>query len=108
PDALFRTYFPQPLPAGRLLGTVTPQYMCIAGCAQRLADAFPRARLVAILRDPVPRAYSHYRMAVRRGQEERSFDDAVAAMLAGPDAIAGARASTALSETYVAWGEYGR
>jgi hypothetical protein len=107
-ESLFTTYFPQPLPVGRQLGTVTPQYMCIAGCAERLADAFPECRLVAILRDPVERAYSHYRMATRRGQEDRSFDDAIAAMLAGPDALAAARASTALGETYVAWGEYGR
>ena len=39
---------------------------------------FPSCRLVAILRDPVERAYSHYRMAMRRGQETRSFDDAIA------------------------------
>jgi len=107
-DALFTTYFPQPLPAGRLLGTVTPQYMCIPGCAPRLADAFPDARLVAILRDPVERAYSHYRMAARRDQDTRPFDTAVAEMLAGPEAIAAARASTRLGETYVAWSEYGR
>jgi hypothetical protein len=107
-ERLFSTYFPQPLPEGRLFGTVTPQYMCIAGCAPRLADAFPACRLVAVLRDPVERAYSHYRMAVRRGQETRSFDDAIAAMLSGPDALAAARESTALGETYVAWGEYGR
>src|SRR5450755_2650628 len=105
---LFSTYFPRPLPTGRLLGTVTPQYMCIAGCAERLADAFPACALVALLRDPVDRAYSHYRMAQRRGQETRTFDDAIAAMLSGPDALAAARASTALGGTYVAWGEYGR
>jgi hypothetical protein len=107
-EHLFTTYFPQPLPTGRLLGTVTPQYMCIAGCAQRLGDAFPQARLIATLRDPVDRAYSHYRMAQRRGQETRTFDAAVAEMLAGPDALASARASNALGETYVAWSEYGR
>ncbi len=107
-ETLFSTYFPKPLPAGKLIGTVTPQYMCIAGCAERLAGAFPSAKLVAILRDPVARAYSHYRMAVRRGQESRSFDDAIAQMLANPDALAAGRASSALSETYVAWGEYGR
>jgi hypothetical protein len=105
---LFTTYFPEPLPVGRLLGTVTPQYMCIDGCAPRLADAFPDCRLVAILRDPVERAYSHYRMAARRGQDDRTFDAAIAEMLAGPEALAAARASTALGETYVAWGEYGR
>lgn len=107
-DALFSTYFPHPLPVGRQLGTVTPQYMCIAGCAQRLGDAFPECRLVAVLRDPVDRAYSHYRMAVRRDRETRSFDEAIAEMLAGPEALAAARASVALAETYVAWGEYGR
>jgi hypothetical protein len=106
-EHLFSTYFPQPLPEGRLLGTVTPQYMCIAGCAARLADAFPDCRLIALLRDPVDRAYSHYRMAARRGQDERTFDDAITAMLA-PEALAAARTSTALAETYVAWGEYGR
>jgi hypothetical protein len=107
-EHLFTTYFPQPLPEGRLLGTVTPQYMCIDGCATRLGDAFPDCRLVAILRDPVDRAYSHYQMAVRRGLETRSFDDAITAMLAGPEAIASARSATGLGETYVAWGEYGR
>jgi hypothetical protein len=105
---LFSTYFPRPLPTGRLLGTVTPQYMCIAGCAERLADAFPACALVALLRDPVDRAYSHFRMAQRRGQETRSFDDAIAALLANPDALEAARGSTALGDTYVAWGEYGR
>jgi hypothetical protein len=107
-DELFRTYFPNPVPVDRRVGTVTPQYMCIAGCASRLADAFPGCRLIAILRDPVDRAYSHYRMAVRRDLETRSFDDAIAEMLAGPDALAAARESVALGETYVAWGEYGR
>jgi hypothetical protein len=107
-DHLFGTYFPHPLPEGKLLGTVTPQYMCIAGCAERLASAFPSARLMAILRDPVDRAYSHYRMAVRRGMEERSFNDAIAAMLADDRAIDAARTSKALADTYVAWGEYGR
>jgi hypothetical protein len=107
-DHLFTTYFPQPLPTDRLLGTVTPQYMCIGGCAQRIADAFPAARLVAILRDPVERAFSHYRMAARRDQDTRSFDDAIAEMLAGPDALEAARRSTHLGETYVAWSEYGR
>ena len=82
--------------------------MCISGCAGRLADAFPATRLIAVLRDPVERAYSHYRMAVRRGQETRSFDDAIAEMLATPAALAAGRESTALGETYVAWGEYGR
>ncbi|HEX4491506.1 MAG TPA: sulfotransferase [Acidimicrobiia bacterium] len=107
-EHLFTTYFPQPLPEGRLLGTVTPQYMCIRGCAQRVADAFPAARLVAILRDPVERAYSHYRMAARRDQDTRSFDDAIAEMLSSPEALEAGRASTRLGETYVAWSEYGR
>src|SRR5215216_1341240 len=33
-------------------------------------------RLIALLRNPVDRAYSHYQMEVRRGKEARSFEDA--------------------------------
>jgi hypothetical protein len=49
---------------------------------RRLAAALPGAKLIAVLRDPTERAYSHYRHA-RRGmgrhqaREERSFEEAV-------------------------------
>src|SRR5215208_2847138 len=43
---------------------------------ERMARIVPEARLIALLRNPVDRAYSHYQMEVRRGKEARSFEDA--------------------------------
>lgn len=44
----------------------------------RLAGHIPDARLVAIIRNPVDRAYSHYWHNRRRDREPLSFEDAVA------------------------------
>jgi hypothetical protein len=41
-----------------------------------MAQVVPEARLIALLRNPVDRAYSHYQMQVRRGKEARSFEAA--------------------------------
>ena len=41
-------------------GEATPAYMFCEGVAQRISSAYPRAKLVALLRNPVDRAYSHY------------------------------------------------
>ena len=49
----------------------------------------PQVRLIALLRDPVARAYSHYQLERRRGDETLSFEDAIAAeaarLAASPD-----------------------
>jgi len=71
-------------------GEATPSY-CLGGseCARRLRAAAPGARLIFILRDPVERAYSHYRMTTdpdgspeqlaRRGSAHgKSFSQVVA------------------------------
>jgi len=42
------------------IGEATPTYMCSPETARRIHDHLPDARLIAILRDPVGRAYSHY------------------------------------------------
>jgi hypothetical protein len=41
-----------------------------------MARVVPEARLIALLRNPVDRAYSHYQMEVGRGKEARSFEEA--------------------------------
>jgi len=46
--------------------------------APRIRESFPDARLLAILRDPVERAHSHWWHRHSRGQETLSFEDAVA------------------------------
>jgi hypothetical protein len=83
-------HFPPAAVEDRSIGTVTPQYMSSPDTAHRFSAASPGARLVVLLRDPAQRAFSHYRMNVRRGIEKRSFatavDDQVSALAEGPPA----------------------
>jgi len=105
-------------------GTVTPHYM-VGSVYQstsdvavkdsydertvplRIHERLPEVRLIAILRDPVKRALSHHRMAVTRGGERRSFDDAIDELLR-PSALERARRYPQERMGYIAWGEYGR
>jgi hypothetical protein len=107
---------------GRKWGTVTPQYM-MGGpylsngdatesydertVPSRISECLPSVRLIAILRDPVERARSHHRMLVMRGDERRSFDDAIGELL-HPDALERSRRRPGERLGYVTWGEYGR
>ncbi|MCB0401870.1 MAG: sulfotransferase domain-containing protein [Flavobacteriales bacterium] len=45
----------------------------------RIKKDLPGAKLILLLRNPVDRAYSHYKMAVELGFEKLSFQDALAA-----------------------------
>lgn len=55
-------------PPDAVVGIKCPNYLCTAQCAPRLAQHLPRARLVAILRNPVDRAISQYYHLIRSGQ----------------------------------------
>jgi hypothetical protein len=119
--------FPTPK-SGRLSGTVTPLYMSpIARVAEdeaggkesasagydnhelprRIHEQLPSARLIAILRDPVERAYSHYVEETRRSGESRTFAAAVDDLLQ-PDTLARSRSELMPNGGYIALGEYGR
>jgi hypothetical protein len=74
----YRQQFADASPTQRA-GEATPRYMASAQAIERLGTTLPEARLLAILRDPVQRAYSHYWMERARGRDERSFEAAVAA-----------------------------
>ena len=89
---------------GRLRGKVSPQYLQSAVAAETLERGFADARLVVVLRDPIARAASHYRMAVRRGDERRPFAVAVADQLARGLVPEHGGAET---DAYVGWGRYG-
>ena len=58
-------------------GESSPSYLFSAQAPARMAEVIPDAKLVALLRNPIDRAYSHYQMQVRRGTEERSFEEAM-------------------------------
>ena len=76
----------------------------------------PETRLIAILRDPVERTWSHYQMGRRRATEHRDFEQAVSELLA-PETLARGRTLPVPdhrngfepeSDFYVSWSEYGR
>jgi hypothetical protein len=62
-----------------LAGEATPYYMFHPAVPARAAATLPDVRLIALLRDPVERAYSHYQMMSRTGREKLSFEEALAA-----------------------------
>jgi hypothetical protein len=110
-ESFARAHFPDP--SGRLLGKVTPPYMLgndragVEEIAGRIAEALPEVRLIALLRDPVDRAFSQWRMSVRQGFETRSFDVAATAQL-DPDALTSERRRPSRTGNYIIAGEYGR
>ena len=48
---------------GQLAGEATPMYLCDPEAPARIAETLPDARFIVMLREPVSRALSHYRMA---------------------------------------------
>ena len=64
---------------GQVRGEASPSYLYSAAAAEGILRHAPQVRLVAILRQPVDRAYSNYLHAVRTGREEAAtFEEALA------------------------------
>jgi len=118
----YRSHFPLEV-AGRQLarpwipasmtGEASPYYLFHPLAAARLARTAPGVRIIVSLRDPVERAYSHYKERVRHNAEPLSFEDALEAeparllgeterMLADP----GYRSGEHEDHSYVAQGRY--
>jgi len=57
----------------------TPYYIFHPEIPRRLAATIPHCKLIVLLRNPVDRAYSHYRHSVRNGHEQLGFRDAIRA-----------------------------
>lgn len=70
-DDWYRGQFP--VGVGRITGEATPSYMHDRTAVDRMAAAIPDAKLIAILRHPAERAWSHYLMRRSLEQEPRSF-----------------------------------
>ncbi len=97
-----------------ITGEGSPYYLFHPAGPARVAAAVPAARLIAMLRDPVERAYSHYQQEYARGFEDA--DTFERALELEPGRLAGERermladpayASRAMQHhAYVARGEY--
>ena len=112
-------------PEGVLWGEVTPGYM--AGCPiradraaqprppertekiipERIRATCPDVKLIAILRDPVERCISHYRMSALGGSSfaQGSIDQRIADLLVPANLEYARRRRRA---GFITWGEYGR
>jgi|SRR5579872_4411298 len=82
----YRTQFPIPLrkmytrnirKQNYLIGEASPSYLLYPHTPGRVAELLPDVKLIALLRNPVERAYSQYRHNVARGFEQLSFADAI-------------------------------
>ena len=100
----------------KLWGKASPQYMCDPQVPGRIHSLMPGVKLVAILRDPIERTWSHFQMGQRRETELRDFAQVVDSLLDDgarevtrsqpvPDHADGYQSE---SDFYVAWSEYGR
>ena len=62
---------------GSLTLDASPYYLVHPLVPQRAAQLLPQVKLVAVLRNPVDRAHSHYQHEVRGGRESLSFAEAI-------------------------------
>ena len=60
-----------------ITGEDTPFYFWKIDAANRIRKILPKIKLIAILRNPVQRAYSNYNLGLRAGTEKLTFEEAV-------------------------------
>ena len=67
------------LPALRrgIVGEASPSYLFHPLAPERVRTMLPDVRLIALLRNPVDRAFSHYQHEVALGREPLSFENAI-------------------------------
>lgn len=75
--AWYRSHFPRHGP-DFITGESSPYYMFHPLAPLRAAADLPNVRLIALLRNPVERAYSAWANWTRKGYERLSFEDALA------------------------------
>jgi O-antigen/teichoic acid export membrane protein len=82
-DRWYRSHFATVLTRGpvraprKLAGESVANYLFHPLAAERAARSAPDARIIALVRDPVDRAWSHWAERRRRGVEQLSFEDAL-------------------------------
>lgn len=107
--AWYRCHFPTAAAAaGRKVFEATPYYLLHDQAPARAGSVVPGARLVALLRNPTERAYSHYQHNVLRGTEPLTFEAALDAEAERLDRADDGTASVAHHKrhSYVTRGRY--
>ena len=84
----YRSFFPTVFERSRIqkaagqpfmTGEATPDYLFDTDAIARIHETIPGVRMLAILRNPIDRAYSHYNHNLRAGLESLSFVEAMEA-----------------------------
>jgi hypothetical protein len=75
--AWYRVNFPLTIRGNVLTFEATPDYLFFPQAAARAAALVPDAKIIVLLRDPVQRAFSHHRYAMRLGIETLPFPEAI-------------------------------
>lgn len=88
-------------------GKATPNYMVDVHVPARIYALMPDIKLIALLRDPVERAYSNYLMSRRRNLETEEFEPKIRKLLSA-ERLCAARTTPDRTNSYVVRGEYGR
>lgn len=70
-------WYEKVLPAGEFAGEKTPEYLSDNLCARRIHQSYPDIKLLCILRNPVKRAYSHYKHLYRFEGLNATFEDSL-------------------------------
>jgi hypothetical protein len=87
-EAWYRSHFPTDRRRAALerrhgappkAGEAAPLYMFHPLAASRVRSVMPQVRLIVLLRDPVERAYSHWKERTTEGKETLGFAEALAA-----------------------------
>ena len=95
----------------KIVGKITPQYLSDPDSAYHIYSHNPNINLIVILRNPIDRVYSHYKMCYRRGLTSSPFEQKVIEWISHENL----RKSRDLQSFYkneaeccVAWSEYCR
>ena len=75
--AWYRKHFPLGLNRKKITGEASPYYIFHPLAANRIKESLPEIKVIAVLRNPVDRAYSHFQHTTRKGFEELTFEKAL-------------------------------
>ncbi len=78
PTRMQKNYFERTHKQIFVTGEASTNYLFYPHTPKRVAQVVPDVKLIVLLRNPVDRAYSHYKFEVEHRQETLSFEDALA------------------------------
>lgn len=107
----YRAHFPRHtdlayLPGRGITGEATANYLYDPRAPFRVQMTVPSAKLIVLIRNPIDRAFSAWKLLSRQGREQRSFSHAIAAELESAPDLEPATFRRRPSPSYLARGRY--